>query len=70
MTTDERIARLERAFATLADVVTRNYPLRGAPADVRAAQDIHAEVRALNDAEAASKRRLQLEAELAGLDAA
>jgi hypothetical protein len=70
MTTDERIARLERALVSLATTLAQNYPLRGELAEVAAVKEIHAEVGQLRDADAASGRREALERELAEMGSA
>jgi hypothetical protein len=67
---ERRNARLERAVAELARSHTAQFPLHGIGPGVDAVRDLHREVAALDDQEAAEARRRLLEAELAGLGSA
>jgi hypothetical protein len=72
MTTEQRVARLERAFATLALRVTSNYPLRGPDSDpgIVACKAIVAEVQAIDEANAQEARRDAMQRELDEMEVA
>jgi hypothetical protein len=68
MTTEERLERLELAICALARTIAANFPIRGNAAGIEAAQQIDAEVRAIEDGIAVERRREALKSELAELE--
>lgn len=70
MTTDERLTRLERGLAVLAEGITQHYPLRGSTPGHDALRELVAEHQEQAKGEHADRERERLEGELAKLGAA